>query len=159
MRKAKRLKRDYEKEGLLNFKNKSQYGIVNALTNKYLTLSDNHHEPYCMMPPASLHSSGSDLIKYMFESLHMQISSGKDCDDIDKQHIQILMIIKRQSEQDFSRGAMRNGLIDGTKCQSEERKGNFFLLLCIANRTEGSRKFQKALGYETTKWNKWFDFL
>jgi hypothetical protein len=89
----------------------------------------------------------------------MQFGSGKDRDDIDKQHIQISMIIKRQSEQHFPRGAMRNGLIDGTKCQSEERKGNFFLLLCIANRTEGSRKFQKALGYETTKWNKWFDFL
>jgi hypothetical protein len=54
---------------------------------------------------------------------------------------------------------MRNGPIDGTKCQSEERKGNFFRLLCIANTTEGSWKLQKALGYETTKWSKWLDFL
>jgi hypothetical protein len=69
------------------------------------------------------------------------------------------MIIKRQSEQDFPRGAMSNGLIDGTKCQSEERKSNFFLLLCIANMAEGSRILQKALGYGTTKWNKWLDFL
>jgi hypothetical protein len=54
---------------------------------------------------------------------------------------------------------MRNGLIDGTKCQSEERKRNFFLLLFIANITEGSRKLKKALGYGTTKWNKCLDFL
>jgi hypothetical protein len=98
--------------------------IVNALTNKYLPLSDNHHEPYCMMPLESLHTSGSGRMKYMFKLLHMQFGSGKDRDDIDKQHIQISMIIKRQSEQHFPRGAMRNGLIDGTKCQSEERKGN-----------------------------------
>jgi hypothetical protein len=52
------------------------------------------------------------------------------------------MITKRQSEQDFPRGSMRNGLIDGTKCQSEEKKGNFFLLLCIANTTDGSRKLK-----------------
>jgi hypothetical protein len=42
----------------------------------------------------------------------------KDRDFIDKQHIQISSLIKRQSEQDFPRGSMRNGLIDGTKCQS-----------------------------------------
>jgi hypothetical protein len=31
--------------------------------------------------------------------------------------------------------------------------------VCIANTTEGSRKSKKALGYGTTKWNKWLDFL
>jgi hypothetical protein len=52
----------------------------------------------------------------------MQIGSGKDCDDIDKQHVWMYMVIKRHSERDFPRGAMRNGLsatrnglIDGTK--------------------------------------------
>jgi hypothetical protein len=61
--------------------------IVNALTNKYLPLSDNHHEPYCTMPQELLHMSEGGLIKYMFESLHMQIGSGKDHDDTDEQHI------------------------------------------------------------------------
>jgi hypothetical protein len=90
----------------------------------------------------------------------MQISSGKDCDDIDKQHVWMYMVIKRQSERDFPRGAMRNGLIDGTKCQAEERKGNLFLLLCIANTTEGSHKLQQALGFGTTsRWNKWLNFI
>jgi hypothetical protein len=79
----------------------------------------------------------------------MQISSGKDCDDIDKQHVWMYMVIKRQSEGDFPRGAMRNGLIDGIKCQAEERKGNLFILLCITNTNEGSHKLQKVLGFET----------
>jgi hypothetical protein len=87
MWKAKRLKRENEKEGLVNFKNILGYNIVNALTKKYLPLSDNHHGPYCMMPPELLHTSGNGLIKYMSKSLRMQIGSGKDCDDIDKQHI------------------------------------------------------------------------
>jgi hypothetical protein len=76
MRKAKRLKRENEKEGHLNLKNISRYDIVNALTNKYLPLSDNHHGPYHMMPLELLHTSASGLVKYMFESLHMQIGSG-----------------------------------------------------------------------------------
>ena len=52
----------------------------------------------------------------MFELLRMQIGSGKDCDDIDKQHVWMYMVIKRHSERDFPRGAMRNGLIDGMMC-------------------------------------------
>ncbi len=86
-----------------------------------------------MMPPESLHTSGSALIKYMFKLLRVQIGSGKDRDDIDKQHVQIYMVINRQSERDFPSGAMRNGLIGGMKCRAEEKKGNLFLLLCIAN--------------------------
>ncbi len=45
-----------------------------------------------------LHSSGSGLITYMFESLCIQMGGGKDRDFIDKQHIQIYYIKKRQSE-------------------------------------------------------------
>jgi hypothetical protein len=53
-----------------------------------------------------------------------------------------------------------HGLIDRTKCQSEERKGNLFLLLCIANTTEGSHKLQKALGFgKPSRWNKWLNFI
>jgi hypothetical protein len=36
----------------------------------------------------------------------------KDRDFIDQQHIQISSLIKRQSEQDFPRGSMRNGLME-----------------------------------------------
>jgi hypothetical protein len=123
------------------------YDIVNALTDKYMPLLDDCHGPYRMMPPELLHTSGSGLILHMFESLHVQIGCDKDRDEIDKYHIRISLIIRRQSERDFPHGAMRNGLIDRTKCQAEERRGNSFLLLCIAQTLEGSEILQKGLQY------------
>jgi hypothetical protein len=79
-----------------------------------------------MMSPELLHTSDSGLIMYIFESLRDQMGVGKDRDLIDKQHVLISNLIKRQSERDFPRGSMRNGLIDGTKCQSSEQKGILF---------------------------------
>jgi hypothetical protein len=74
------------------------YDIRNALTEMILPLSDNIHGPYRMMPPQHLHTSGSGLIMYMFESLRDQMGGGKNRDLIDRQHILILNLIKRQSE-------------------------------------------------------------
>jgi hypothetical protein len=91
-----------------------QYDIVNALTDKYMPLSDDCHGPFKMMPPNLLHTSGRGLILSIFELLHVQIGCGKDRDEIDKYHIQIPLIIICQSERDFPHGAMRNGLINGT---------------------------------------------
>jgi hypothetical protein len=77
------------------------YDIRNALTEKSLPLSDNIHKLYKMMPPELSHTSGSGLIMYMFESFRDQMGGGKDRDLIDKQHVLILNLIKRQSESDF----------------------------------------------------------
>jgi hypothetical protein len=112
-----------------------------------------------MMPPESLHTSRSGLIEHIFKSLQLQIGSGKIRDDIDKLHVRVYMSVKRQSERDFPRGAMRNGIIDGAKCQLEERKGNLFLLLCIANTTKGSLKLQHTLGHNHSTWKKWLEFI
>ncbi len=98
------------------------YDIRNALTEKSLPLSDNIHGPYKMMLPELLHTSGSGLIMYMFESHRDQMGGEKDRDLNDQEHIQQSNLIKRQSEYDFPRGFMRNGLIDGTKCQSSEQR-------------------------------------
>ena len=154
------MKRNNYNEGLALLKPMSRYDINNALISKYLPLSDKEHGPNLATPPELLHASGNGLIKYIFESLRDQIGSGKDRDDIDKQHLRMYMIIKRQSERDFPRGAMRNGIIDGTKCHAEERKGNLFLLLCIAHTTDGSNKLQRALGRPSQhRWKKFLDFL
>ncbi len=77
------------------------YDTKNALNEKSLPLSDNIHGPYKMMPPKLLHTSGSGLIMYMFESLRDQMGGGKDRDLIDRQHILISILIKRQNERDF----------------------------------------------------------
>jgi hypothetical protein len=104
------------------------YDIKNALTEMSLPLSDVIYGPYKMMPPELQHTSGSGLIMYMFESLRDQMGGGKDRDLIDRQHILISNLIKRQSECDFLLGSMRNGLIDGAKCQSSEQKGHYCIL-------------------------------
>ncbi len=54
----------------------------------------------------------------------------------------------------------QNGIIDGMKCQAEERKGNLFLLLCIAYTTDGSNMLQRALGHPSQhQWKKLLQFL
>jgi hypothetical protein len=54
---------------------------------------------------------------------------------------------------------MRNGLIDETKCQSSERKGNLFRLLCIAHTTNGSHVMKRSLKYSDAKWKQYIKFL
>ncbi len=149
MREAKQVKMNNYNEGLGLLKTMSRYDIKSALISKHLPLSDRIHGPNGMMPPEMLHVSGQGLIKYIFESLSIQIGSGQDRDYIDKLHGRIYMTIKRQIERDFPRGSIRNGIIDGTKCQAEERMGNLFLLLCMAHMVDGSTKLQKGLGYQS----------
>jgi hypothetical protein len=59
----------------------------------------------------------------------------------------------------FSRELMRNGLIDGTKCQSSERKGNLFRFLCIAHQTKARLVLKTALGLSDIQWRKFIHFL
>jgi hypothetical protein len=54
---------------------------------------------------------------------------------------------------------MRNGLIDGTKCQSSERKGNLFQLLCIAHTTSGSAVMKRCLKLSKQRWKLFLAFL
>ena len=159
MREAKRELRNNEAVGMIRFKKISRHPIKNALTIKYMPLSDMHHGPSAMMPPELLHASRAGMVKYMFQSMQCQIGSTKLRDEIDKMHVRMLLDIQRQSDRDFPRGSMRNGIIDDTKCQAEERKGNLFLLLCIGTTVLGSEKLQNALGYDKRTWKKWLEFL
>jgi hypothetical protein len=98
---SKKRKQQDEDSGIEYYCSISMYDIRNAFTKKSLPLSDNIHGLYKMMPPELLHTSGSGLIMYMFESLRDQMGSGKDRDLIDRQHILVSNLIKRQSEHDF----------------------------------------------------------
>ena len=156
---SKKRKREDNDGGVLYFKSISRYDIKNAFTEMHMPLSDHIHGPFKMMPPELLHTSGSGLIMYMFESLRMQIGGGKDRDFLDKQHVLISNLLKRQSERDLPRGSMRNGLIDGTKCQSSERKGNLFRLMCIAFTTKGRNVLQRSLNLSDIRWKQFIMFL
>ena len=114
----------------------SKHDVRNALTEPDLPLSDQIHGAYRMTPPELLHVSGSGLIMYMFKSLKLIL--GVACLLIlDALHKQLSKDIDRQSERNFPRGSIRNGLLDGSKCQASERRGNLFRLLCIAHTEEG----------------------
>ncbi len=119
-------KQNSDDGGKQYFKSVSRYNIKNAFLQRFMPLSDNVHGPFRMMPPELLHMSGSGLNMYMFESLRLHLGGGIDQDYIDQEHIVVSNIIQRQSDRDFPRGLMRNGLIDGTKIHSSERKGNLF---------------------------------
>jgi hypothetical protein len=108
------------------FKSVSLYNIKNNFLQQFMPLSNNVHVPFRMMPPELLHTSGSGLIMYMFESLRLHLGGGTDQDYIDQEHIVVSNIIQRQSGCDFPCGSTRNGLIDGTKIQSSKWKGNLF---------------------------------
>jgi hypothetical protein len=53
------------------------YEIRNAITAKCLPLSDKIHGPYKIMPPELLHTLGSGLLMYVFESLRDQMGGKK----------------------------------------------------------------------------------
>jgi hypothetical protein len=127
------------------------YDIKHAFLERFIPLLYNIHGPFRMMPPELLHTSSSGLIMYMFESLRSHLGGGIDCDYIDQEHVVVNNTIKRQSERNFPRGSMRNGLIDGTKCQSSEHKGNLFRLLCIADQTKARLVLQTVLGLSDIK--------
>ena len=54
---------------------------------------------------------------------------------------------------------MRNGLIDGTKIQSSERRGNLFRFLCIAHRTKAKTILKNSLQLSDVRWKKFIHFL
>ena len=107
-------------------KSVSRYNIKNAFLQRFMPLSDNVHGPFRMILQELLHMSGSGLIMYMFESLCLHLGGNIDQDYIDQEHIVVSNIIQRQSEHDFPRGSMHNGLIDGTKFNRPNRKGTYF---------------------------------
>ena len=124
-----------------------------------MPLSDTNHGPLAMMPPELMHASMAGMLKYIFQSMQLYIGSTKLRDEIDKMHVRMLLDVKRQSDRDFPRGSMRNGIIDDTKCQAEERKGNLFLLLCIGSTVLSGEKLQTALQYNDRTWKKWLQFI
>jgi hypothetical protein len=115
--------------------------------------------PFRMMLPELLHTSGSGLIMSMFESLRLHLGGGIDQDDIDQEHIVVSNIIQRQSERDFPRGSMCNGLIDGTKNQASEWIGNLFQFLCIAHQTKAKTILKNLLQLSDVRWRKFIHFL
>lgn len=159
MDKGKQLLRKDKERGVEYFKSISKHPINNALLQHSLPLSDVVHGPFGMTPPEALHTFDSGLTMYIFESLQNQLGAGKSRVELDMQHVRLFDIIRRQSERDTPRGAARNGIIDSTRCQSSERKGNLFMLLCIALTVDGELILQNELGLTNNQWKRWIKFF
>ena len=147
MRYAKKRKLDDVVHGNALFHTMSKHDIRNVLTDPDLPLSDEIHGPYRMMPPELLHTSGSGLIIYMFKSLREMFGTTTagmaEIVWLDKLHKRLSVEISHPSERDLPRGSFRNGVLDITKCQSHERIGNLFRLLCLAHTTSGRKALMK----------------
>ena len=78
---------------------------------------------------------------------------------LDSLHQTISGHIGHQSEKDYPRGSVRNGILDGTKCQSSERRGNLFRLLCIAHTAEGINALSDAWTSRRITGNRFRSFI
>ena len=67
---------------------------------------------------------------------------------LDRLHQELSLQITRNSDRDSPRGSARNGIIDSTKTQSTERRGNFFRLLCLSYTDTGKESLRVALDTE-----------
>ena len=100
-------------------------------------------------PSEMLHVSGTSLLKYMFECrvalISLTRSSKRDRETFDDLHRCMVRDAQRQSEQDFPRMSIRNGVTDGTKMCGSERVGNCFVLLCVMHTQLGQSLLAKEM--------------
>ncbi len=158
MTEAKSLLRTNQASGLARFKNMSRYPVVNALLQPGLPLCDQIYGAFRMTPPELLHTSGAGLILYMFRVIADKLGAGLYRNELDEQHIRMMKSIRRQSERDFPRGATRNGIVDGTKCQASERRGNLFSLACISFTTDGLI-LKEGMKFTDNQWRSFLLFI
>ena len=152
-------KKGLEKTAKQYFKLQSRHNINNALYQARLPLSDGEYGANRMCPPELLHTLDAGLTIYILESLQDLISGGSCRVELDYEHRRMYRALKWQSERDIPRGAIRSGLIETTRCQSSERKGNLFILLCIAHTTGGELILHSELGLNKKDWQHWLLFL
>lgn len=158
-RRAMRLVLHDKKKGLQSLKSMSRHYVNNALYQSKLPLSDAIHGANKMCPPETLHVMDAGITVYMQESLQNRTSAGQSRDSLNDQHCRLFNDIRRNSERDLPRGATRSGLIDSTRCQSSERKGNLFLMLCIATTVNGRQILQHELNYNQQQWVRWLEVV
>ena len=78
-----------------------------------------------------LHVGGTGILKYIFEFLDNLTAGDIDKETFDVLHQCLVINAQRQSERDFPRMSVCNGITDGTKMCGSEHVGNAFILLCL----------------------------
>ncbi len=115
----------------------SKHNIVNPFMYEDLSLSNQLHGIYRMIPLGWLHTASESLTKYMIDSLCNTIGGVGDgkklLTKIDNFHHTLHFDLKRNSERDFPRGSARNDALKNTLVSATERHGEMFLLLCLCH--------------------------
>ncbi len=78
-----------------------------------------------------LHISGTGILNNIFEYLDNLIAGDIDKETFDDLHPCLVRDAQRQSEIDFPRMSLCNGITDGTKMCGSERVRNCFILLWL----------------------------
>jgi hypothetical protein len=135
--------------------------FISAFDN--VPLGDNVYGLIGCTPSEMLHVSGTGLLKYMFECLGMLISltrsTKRDRETFDDLHRCMVRDAQRQSERDFPRMSIRNGVTDGTKMCGSERVGNCFVLLCVMHTQLGQSLLAKEMGVRRISLRKFTNCL
>ena len=99
-----------------------------------IPLGDDIYGIMGITPPEMLHVAGTGIFKYMFSCITNILGSTKskkDREAFDKLHQVLASQATHQSELDFPRTSVRNGITDGSKMGGMERVGNLAILLCV----------------------------
>ena len=93
------------------------------------------------VPAEMVHIGGTRILKYIFEYLDNLIAGDIDMDkeSFDDLHQRLVIDAQRQSERDFPRMSVCNGITDGTKMCGTKRVGNVFSLLCLFHTQLGQK--------------------
>jgi hypothetical protein len=101
------------------------------------------------VPAEMSHVSGTGLLKHMFGCLDYLIggpnSKKRDKESFDDLHRCLVRNAEQQSERDFPRMSIQNGITDGTKMCRSKRVGNCFVLLCVIHTHSGKKSIWKEM--------------
>jgi len=104
---------------------------------------------YGSVPSEDVHTMGTGVVQRCITSAVMIIgpkeTKKKEKELLDTLHQMICGNGNRQSDRDFPRNAIRNGVCDPTKTSSAEVIGNFHGLLMVTYTTEGRKLFTPFL--------------
>ena len=121
-----------------------------------ILLSDDTYGIMGITPPEMLHFAGTGIFKYVFSCLLDILGSdttkrGKEA--FDKLHQFIASQSTHQSETDFLRTSVRNGITDGSKMGGMERVGDLAILLCVTYTKDARMLLRDGIRAKRTSMN------
>ena len=103
-----------EEEKKAVFRNISKHDIENAFTLPHMPLSNLIHGIFKMSPPEILHTSGTGIIKYVFQNMDDKLSA-ENKRQYFSLHCRVCCDMLKQSKTDFPWRTNRTSPLDGSK--------------------------------------------